>query len=146
LDGEQREYVETIRSCGKALLTVVNDILEFSKIAAGKLTLEIRPFDPRPVITESVEICRSAVTPGVALLVDVDPRTPGAVIGDETRIRQILTNFLGNPAKFTEHGSITVVMSAVPEEAEQVRLRLEVVDTGIGIAEDRVHAVFERFT
>src|SRR5690606_33514866 len=112
LDGEQREYVETIRSCGKALLTVVNDILEFAKIEAGKLTLEIRPFDPRRVITESVEICRSAVTPGVALLVDVDPRTPGAVIGDETRIRQILTNFLGNAAKFTEHGSITVVMSA----------------------------------
>lgn len=146
LDEEQREFVDTIRSCGRALLTVVNDVLEFSKIEAGKLVLEAIPFDPRRLVAEVVEICRSAVAPGVALGIDIDPRVPNAVTGDEMRIRQILTNFLGNAAKFTEHGSIIVVLSATTDGEGTVRMRFEVVDTGIGIPENRVLAVFDQFT
>jgi len=146
LDGEQRDCVDTIRSCGKSLLSVVNDVLEFSRIEAGRVELELLPFDPLHLARECAEICRSNVAPGVALHVAGQLGDPLHLRGDAMRLRQIVTNFLSNAAKFTLQGNITVDVRAQPELDGTARLRIEVVDTGLGIAEHRLDAVFDRFT
>ncbi|MDQ3343988.1 MAG: response regulator, partial [Actinomycetota bacterium] len=146
LDRQQRDFVETVRDSGDALLVIINDILDFSKIESGQLELERQPFD----LWECVEGCldllgAAAAAKGLDLVGDVE-RSPRWVIGDVTRLRQVLVNLLGNAIKFTERGD--VLLEAWPEEttATGVRLRVVVTDTGIGIPVDRLDRLFQSFS
>jgi hypothetical protein len=147
LDGGQRETAETIRSSAQALLTVINDILDFSKIEAGKLDVESIEFAPRELVDQVVRMMRvSAEAKGLALTAKVTDCVPALVRGDAGRVRQILVNLCGNAIKFTERGTVTVSVDAVPAEAGRTKLRLEVRDTGVGIPADRVHTLFKPFS
>ncbi len=147
LDNEQRGFAEVIRTSGEALLAVINDILDFSKIEAGRLDLERRPFDLR----ECVESAMGLVAPAAAekaldLAYTLEPAAPEALVGDATRLRQILLNLLNNAVKFTEQGEIVLTVDAEPLGGGRHRVRFSVRDTGIGIPEDRLETLFESFT
>ena len=106
---QQREFVETIRNSGDALLTIINDILDFSKIEADKLELENQPFDLRECVESALDLLASrAAEKGLDLLYVIDPHTPEAIVGDVTRLRQILVNLLSNAVKFTEKGEVVL--------------------------------------
>ena len=146
LDDEQRDYVNVIYSSGNTLLAVINDILDFSKIEAGKMTLEDRPFSLRAVVKESLALADAVtVEKGLELGSTVDADVPEMSVGDEIRVRQILTNLLSNAAKFTEAGSILVNVTSEPVDDGKHRVRLAVTDTGIGIPPDRIDALFNEF-
>ena len=147
LDAEQSEFAETIRTSGEALLTIINDILDFSKIEADKLELENQPFDLRACVESALDLLGhrcSGKGPGLAYL--IDPDTPEAIVGDITRLRQILVNLLSNAVKFTEQGEVVLSVSSEPvsslgPDAEPIRadtylLHFAVRDTGIGIPPD----------
>jgi two-component system, sensor histidine kinase len=151
LTPEQRDYVETIRTSGESLLTILNDILDFSKVEQGKLEIEAQPF----ALRKTVEDVRKLLTPraaekGVDLLVRVEDGgrdLPDIVIGDVTRVRQVLINLVGNAIKFTRHGSVTVSIGAgLAEARDRLRVRIAVADTGIGIPADKLHRLFEAFS
>jgi len=143
---EQRQYAETVRSCGDALLTLINDILDFSKIEAGKLVFETLDFDLLSVIEDvQAVLAVKAEAKNVELGVFVDPATPLAVAGDPTRLRQILTNLMDNALKFTHAGSVEVRLRPEQEEAGQVLLRVEIKDTGIGMKAEVVDRLFTSF-
>ena len=143
LSAEQTEFVGTIRTSGLALLTILNDILDLSKIEAGGLVLEEIAYDPGRVAREAAAIVRpQAEAAGLSVTVEVDAGVPEAVTGDPTRVRQVLLNLLSNAVKFTHHGGVTVRVDAPAPD----RLSIEVRDTGVGIAPDRLAAVFESFT
>ena len=154
LDDEQREFVETIRSSGDALLTIINDILDFSKIEAGKLDLETQPFDVRECVESCLDLLAGrAADKGLDLAYVVEPSTPPAVVGDVTRLRQILINLLSNAVKFTERGEVVVSVSGErvePTDAEGTGLvhllHVAVRDTGIGIPSDRKDRLFQSFS
>jgi signal transduction histidine kinase/CheY-like chemotaxis protein len=151
LDGnltpEQHQHADRIRKSGSALLTVVNDILDFSKIEAGAVELDPEPFWPRALIAECVAITEEAAKrKNLALRFDTGDEWPPRVIGDEPRLRQVLLNLLNNAVKFTTEGSVTVSLSHDSISPTHERLRFAVADTGIGIPEDKLGAVFERFS
>lgn len=142
LSQKQRACVDVIQSSGGALLTILNDILDFSKIEAGRIEIERAPFSLRQAIMEVVTlISPRAAERGVALIVDVGAGIPEIVDGDAGRLRQILINLVGNAAKFTHEGSITV--SAAHDE--QGRVKISIADTGIGIAPEKLGRIFEKF-
>jgi PAS domain S-box-containing protein len=146
LGDEQRQYAETVRSCGDALLTLINDILDFSKIEAGKLVFETLDFDLLTVIEDvQAVLAVKAEAKGVELGVFVDPATPLAVAGDPTRLRQILTNLVDNALKFTHEGSVEVRVRPESEEGNQVLLKVEIKDTGIGMLPEVVDRLFTSF-
>ncbi len=146
LDCDQRELVETIRASGDSLLTIVNDILDFSKIEAGMLDLEERPFDLRRAVQTSIGLmAQPAQDKGLDLTFAIEDDVPQFVMGDVTRLRQVLTNLLSNAVKFTSDGSVNVsvcLASGTPE----LTLMFAVEDTGIGISADKLSSVFESFT
>ncbi len=150
LDTDQTEFVETIRTSGDALLTIINDILDFSKIEAGMLDLESVPFEVRTCVEEALDlIAPRAAEAGIELAYYIEPRVPTAVLGDATRIRQVLVNLLSNAVKFTAEGSVCVRVEALPIDVGvggAVELRFAVEDTGIGIAPDKLDLVFESFS
>jgi polar amino acid transport system substrate-binding protein len=149
LSAEQSDYAETIRSSGEALLAIINDILEFSKIEAGKLDLEYRAFDPRSVVEESLEIVAPmAHRKNLELCAPFGDRVPGGLIGDPTRLRQVLLNLLSNAVKFTEAGEVVLCVSCLGEEkaGQEVRVRFEVRDTGIGISAEGQAKLFQSFS
>ncbi len=147
LDGEQREYAQVIRTSGEALLAIINDILDFSKIEAGRMELEAAPFD-LPAAVEAVLDLVAATAAGKGLEIGclVEPDVPTAVLGDVTRLRQVLLNLLSNAVKFTEQGEVLVTVEAEEVTADRARLRFSVRDTGIGIPEDRLGVLFESFS
>ncbi len=146
LEQEQRQYAETVRSCGEALLTLINDILDFSKIEAGKLTLEHLEFSPQGVLEEVLAVLGvKAHAKRVELGALVDPATPHSVAGDPTRLRQILTNLVDNALKFTPEGSVEVQVAPVELEAGMALLRFEIRDTGIGMRAEVVSRLFSSF-
>ena len=146
LDEEQRLYAETIRSSGEALLVIINDILDYSKIEADKLELHPEPFDLERSIHEVLMLLQpTARDKGLSLYVDYDMFLPTRFIGDPGRIRQILTNLVGNAVKFTTEGHVTVRVVGVSESDGQTALHLTVEDTGIGIADDKIDHVFGEF-
>jgi signal transduction histidine kinase/CheY-like chemotaxis protein len=146
LGAEQRQYAETVRSCGEALLTLINDILDFSKIEAGKLAFETLDFDLLTVVEDVQAVLGvKAEAKGVELGLFVDPATPLAVAGDPTRLRQILTNLMDNALKFTDDGAVTVSLRPESEEDGRVLLRVEVRDTGIGMKPEVVDRLFTSF-
>ena len=151
LDAEQRDCVETIRTSGDALLTVVNDVLDFSKIEAGRLDLEHAPFDVRRTVGEArALVAADAGAKGVALAVEVAPDVPARVVGDVSRVRQVLVNLVSNAVKFTDEGGVAVRAAAAPPgpapPADGLVLAFAVEDTGVGIAADKLDHVFGSFT
>ncbi len=147
LDPEQREYVTIIRRSGDALLNVLDDILDLSKIEANQLTLEKQPFSVRASLEEALDVVAlRAGEKGLALAYILEPETPAAIVGDVTRLRQILVNLLSNAVKFTDAGEV-IVRAAVERRAEgPCVLSFSVCDTGIGIPETHLGRLFESFT
>jgi signal transduction histidine kinase/CheY-like chemotaxis protein len=147
LTPEQREYAETVRKCGEGLLTIINDILDFSKIEAGKLDFEHVEFDLREVVGEVMElVAEQASGKPLELASWTAEDVPAAVHGDPGRLRQILVNLVGNAVKFTEGGDIVLRLERLQESPEDVVVRFEVVDTGIGIAPEQQARLFEEFS
>ncbi len=150
LNAEQREFVETVRASGDALLTIINDILDFSKVEAGRLDLEVHPFEVRACVEEALDVVATrAAEQRTELAYLVEDGTPAAVRGDVTRVRQVLVNLLSNAVKFTEGGSVSVRVAAEPTGSgvgAPCLLHLSVEDTGIGIPADKLSAIFESFS
>jgi len=147
LTGEQREYLELAKSSADALLALLNDILDFSKIEAGKLDLERAPFGLREHLERSVKtLALRAHQKDLELVCHVAPDCPDAIIGDPSRLRQIILNLVGNAIKFTDRGEIGVAVRVAAVTETEVALHFEVSDTGIGIPADKQHLIFEAFT
>ena len=147
LDPPQRNYAETVRAAGESLLSLINDILDFSKIEAGKIELEIIDFDVPTMVGETLDLVRvKAAEKGLDLHCSMSPEVPRRLRGDPARLRQILVNLTGNAIKFTSHGGVTVHVTVDEEEARQAVVRFRVQDTGIGIPQDRVDRLFQRFS
>lgn len=145
LEDEQQLFVDTIRNSGEALLTIINDVLDYSKIEANRLELRPTTFDFEQCIHEVIRLLQpSARDKGIALFVDYDLFLPTQVVGDPGRIRQILTNLLGNAVKFTKVGHVLISVTGTHEDGI-CDLRVTVQDTGIGIPEDKVDQVFGEF-
>jgi PAS domain S-box-containing protein len=147
LTGEQRGFAQTIHSSGEALLTVINDILDFSKMEAGKLTVEELDFNLHGVLEGTLGLLAElSQTKKIELAGFIGPAVPTRLRGDASRIRQVLTNLVGNAIKFTETGEVTVRVSCDTENEEQCELRFKVRDTGMGIAPEIQKTLFEAFS
>lgn len=147
LTERQQEMAATVIKSGDALLALVNDVLDLSKIDAGHLELEDVPFDLHQCVEDVVlRASPSLSEKNLEMTYDVEPGVPGAIIGDATRLGQILLNLLTNAVKFTESGEVSIVVSAAPASAGAVRLSFRVRDTGIGIPSDRLSTLFDEFT
>ncbi|MCP1337297.1 hybrid sensor histidine kinase/response regulator [Futiania mangrovi] len=145
LDDRQRSYLEIISKSGSALLTIINDILDFSKIDAGKLELDPISFDMRLAVEDVVTLVSSrAKEKNLEAIVRYAPDLPDMLIGDAGRVRQVITNLVGNAVKFTEEGHVLVDVDGKIVDGT-AKLRVSVVDTGIGIPRDKLGAVFEKF-
>jgi len=147
LTESQQQYVSIAYNSGESLLSLLNDILDFSKIEAGKLELELIPFDLRNLSHElTVLLKQKAAERGVVLKTDLDAQIPKIIKGDPVRIRQILVNLMTNAIKFTEKGNVTIKAGVLEKSEKVVRIRLQVNDTGIGIAEKSQRKLFNSFT
>jgi signal transduction histidine kinase/DNA-binding response OmpR family regulator len=146
LPAEQQRSVEIVRRSGETLLEIVNDILDFSRIEAGKLELDDTPFDLVGVVEEVVELlAASAQSKGIELASEVDPKVPTPLRGDPGRVRQILVNLVGNAVKFTDRGEVVVRAALDSRDGDAVVIRLSVRDTGIGIPAEAHARIFESF-
>jgi PAS domain S-box-containing protein len=146
LTAEQRDYAETIRGSGDALLAVINDILDFSKIDEGKMEIERQPFDLVDCIESSLDlVTQAAVRKGLNLSYSIDSQVPQRILGDMTRLRQVLVNLLSNAVKFTEHGDVSVAVSG-QGAGSYYEITFSVSDTGIGISRDRMDRLFQTFS
>ena len=147
LDAEQRDYLNNVKSSGEALLTILNDILDFSKIEAGKMELESIDFSARSVVSDTIKtLALRAQQKGLELVYEIAPDVPAVMRGDPGRIRQILLNLVGNAIKFTENGQVCISLRVIETEKQSVVLKTEVSDSGIGIAPDKLAAVFDAFS
>ena len=147
LSSKQKEYCEIIRRSGDALLTVINEVLDFSKVESGKLELEIIDFDLRTAVEEVTDLfAKQADDKGVELINLVDYDVPVGVQGDPGRIRQILSNLVSNSLKFTAKGEVVVRVSVAEETSDYANLRFSVTDTGIGIPKEKIGKLFNSFT
>ncbi len=147
LTAEQREFAHDVRDSADVLLTLINEILDFSRLAAGKLTLEETDFELTAAIEGAVElVAEQARRKSLELTVSVEPDAPRYLRGDPARLRQVLVNLLNNAVKFTERGEVGVAVGKLSENPHETILRFEVRDTGIGIAPDKIHLLFQPFT
>ena len=147
LTSEQREYLGMVKTSADSLLTVINDILDFSKIEAGKLEFESIEFNLRGSLEAAVKVLAlRAHERGLELNCHVQPGVPEILVGDPTRLRQVITNLIGNAIKFTERGEVTLSVERESEPAGAAVLHFSVTDTGIGIPADRQAAIFDAFT
>jgi PAS domain S-box-containing protein len=147
LSSEQRELADTIRTSGEALLSLVNDVLDYSKIEAGRVAIDAVSFDLRALVGDALEIVTATARfKDLTLDVEIDGLLPPALIGDPARLRQVLLNLLGNALKFTDRGGVRLRVRRQREHFDPVGVRFEVIDTGVGIAADAVSSLFERFT
>ncbi|HEX6705706.1 MAG TPA: ATP-binding protein [Albitalea sp.] len=147
LTPSQRQYARTAHRSATALLVLIDDVLDLSRIEAGKLTIHPSRFDLHALVTEAVDLmAATARDKPVTLFRTLPPNLPARVEGDPVRLRQLLVNLLHNAVKFTERGRVTLALSVLGETPEGLRLRFEVRDTGIGIAEDQLESVFQAFT
>jgi PAS domain S-box-containing protein len=147
LSEEQREYADTVRLSGESLLRIINDILDFSKIEAGAMRMESINFDLRSEVEEVVYLlAERAYARGLELVGFVEPEVPTALRGDPFRLRQILTNLIGNAIKFTREGEVGVRASLQEESEEAVTVLFEVRDTGIGLSPGQIEGLFESFS
>ena len=147
LDNDQRECAETIKFSGQTLLTILSDILDLSKIEAGKLSLEEVEFNPATIVKEAIKmVSHAAMQKSLTLDADLGDNLPQAVIGDPTRLRQLLLNLLSNAIKFTHAGSVQVCLRGEKTPCGHVRLHFDVIDTGVGIPPAVQEKLFTRFT
>ena len=150
LTSEQKDYLTTVRSSAEALLDVINDVLDFSKIEAQRLDLESTEFDIRETVGDAVALlAHRAAEKGLELLLDIAGDVPATVVGDPGRLRQVLLNIVGNAVKFTSTGEVVVHVTLEPEHVGddgRVWLNFAVIDSGIGIPQDKLAHVFEAFT
>ena len=142
----QRAYAESVRESGVALLALINDLLDFAKIDAGRLELNAAPFSPYTLVQSIAELLSPRATDkGIEIAAFVDNKIPAKLFGDEARLRQVLINLAGNAVKFTETGGITIEAHLV-EHGDKASIRVDVIDTGIGIPEDVQSAIFQEFS
>jgi len=147
LTGKQKEFADSIRLSGEALLSVISDILDHSRIESGKMEFEDKPFELRSCILDTFNIVSlKAKEQGDKLSYKVDEFLPSYFIGDKARIRQILVNLVGNAVKFTKDGQISVKVSGHKTEQDDWELQFDVSDTGIGMTEEQTQKIFESFT
>src|SRR5690606_29258841 len=147
LDGKTRRYAETIDASAAALLTIINDVLDFSKMEAGKYTLQTVPYDPGVILQEVTELLTNrAVEKGLEIVHRRAPDVPQIVTGDPDRYRQILNNLVGNAIKFTEHGEIFVELTLDAADDDGFVLRAVVNDSGIGISQEAQANLFQAFS
>jgi len=150
LDLEQQEYVQTIRDSGSALLTIINDILDFSKIESGMLNLEERAFVLEDVMDSVFSLLRKqALDKDISLQYSISPDLPAGLLGDSSRLRQILINLVGNAIKFTQQGGVSISVSSSQQLVDRTvkcRLQFAIKDTGIGIDRSNLDRLFQAFT
>ena len=147
LQPSQRRHVDAIRSSGRALLTIIGDVLDYSKIEAGQLNIEPIPFDLEVAISDVVELLSAnAEEKGLALIMRYAPNAPRRLIGDAGRIRQVLMNLIGNAIKFTHKGHVLVNTKCLGVNRAQAMMRIAVEDTGIGIPVDELPYLFSKFS
>ncbi|MBS9817327.1 ATP-binding protein [Vibrio alginolyticus] len=146
LDPQQKEFVEIIDSSSHSLMTIIDDILDFSKVEAGKVELEYTSYDLRELLDDVISLHSvKAKQKNLQLLSDIDPHLPMEVQGDATRLKQVLNNLLSNSIKFTERGHVKLLVALSRLDGETAHIRFRVVDSGIGIAKEHQQAIFERF-
>ncbi|MDA0113233.1 ATP-binding protein [Vibrio sp. 2art] len=146
LDPQQKEFVEIIDSSSHSLMTIIDDILDFSKVEAGKVELEYTSYDLRELLDDVISLHSvKAKQKNLQLLSDIDPHLPMEVQGDATRLKQVLNNLLSNAIKFTERGHVKLLVALSRLDGETAHIRFRVVDSGIGIAKEHQQAIFERF-
>jgi len=149
LSREQREFVDMIRSSGESLLTIINDVLDFSKIESGKVEIETHPYNLRQCAEEALELLApTAAEKGLDLVLSIAPDVPAIVIGDVTRLRQVLVNLVGNAVKFTAQGEVVVSVARQRdiENPDTLGLHFTVADTGIGIPPEKQDRLFKSFS
>ncbi|HAP35230.1 MAG TPA: hypothetical protein DCQ28_04550 [Bacteroidetes bacterium] len=147
LDNEQRKYLDTIVNSGNLLLNIINDILDFSKIEAGKLTLENVPFDIEPMIEETISILsQRAHVKGLEIISSIGSLVPQTILGDQVRLRQVITNLLSNAVKFTHHGEVVLSVDVISSMEDFVQIRFSITDTGVGISIENQKKLFQPFT
>lgn len=146
LDAQQREYLEHIRHSGNALLSLLDDILDYSRVEAGRIKLEHTDFDPRRLLDELVFLLSTqAEKKGIHLVLAVDPQLPAMLRGDPGRLRQVLLNLLGNAVKFTGQGEVRLTAECLARQGGENRLRFAVSDSGIGMDQHTLQHLFDRF-
>ncbi|MBV6397262.1 MAG: Sensor histidine kinase RcsC [Anaerolineales bacterium] len=155
LDHEQQDFVETIRDSGDALLSIINDILDFSKIEAGRMDIESHPFDLRACIESALDLVAvRAAQKGIEIAYIFEDDTLAVILGDETRLRQVLINLFSNAVKFTEQGEVVLTVARFPaptvrpgkQTPENAALMFSVRDTGIGLTEEGMSRLFQSFS
>ena len=147
LNPEQREFASLAKAAADSLLTIINDILDFSKIEAGKLELESIEFNLRDSLAPTIKtLALRAHQKGLELIFDIRPEVPEEVVGDPSRLRQIIINLMGNAIKFTERGEVVLRVALDSSSSNEVRLHFVVLDTGVGIAPEKQKLIFEAFS
>lgn len=147
LDREQSEYVRTTKQASETLLNLINDILDLSKLQTEEVTLQEKPFELEPVILDiSSFFARKASDQGLEFLVFVDPKCPSFLVGDESRLQQILVNLISNAIKFTQSGKVSIRVTPVKQQEKNATIQFEIEDTGIGISSEKLEHIFERFS
>ncbi len=147
VDDEQREYIDIIRTSGSTLLALINDVLDFSKLESAGLSLVEEPFSLIRCLNKAMNVARaSAQVNQLSLSMEVDPAAPDVIVGDSRRLLQVLSNLINNAIKFTSAGGVTASVRVVAREEDALELCFSVQDTGIGIPEDKLASLFERFT
>jgi len=146
LDNTQRDYIDSVQIAGENLLLIINDILDLSKIESGNLTIDAQPFNLKKTLKHVYDLLKVKVSSDVEFNLFLDAELPEMVIGDQGRLNQILVNLAGNALKFTEEGDVTISVKKVAETSDDYSLRFSIKDTGIGIQEEKLKTIFERFT
>lgn len=147
LDGEQRHALETVYGSGRILLSLINDLLDLSRLEAGRIELQLEPYEPRGVVQESVELITQTVRQKqISVHVEIGDEVPKILYGDSFRLKQVLLNLLGNAVKFTERGTITIRLDREPAADRLPLLHWSISDTGIGIPEEQLKNIFQPFT
>ncbi|MDP7592515.1 MAG: two-component sensor histidine kinase BarA [Litorilituus sp.] len=147
LSGPQRDYLQTIDRSANNLLTIINDILDFSKLEAGKMVIESIPFSLREAIDDSlVLLAPSAHKKNIELSINIDKSIPDSLLGDAMRIKQIMSNLVGNAIKFTQEGSVMIEVTHQNNTAKHATIKIMVVDTGIGMSDEQQQTIFSSFS
>ena len=146
LDVKQRKLSEMVKKSADSLLRVVNDILDFSKIEAGKMDIEVVPFQAEEIVSDVIQtISFNAQKKAIEIGYKIDDDVPATLMGDPTRLKQLLLNFGSNAVKFTEQGSVTIHAGVINDEADHCDVKFSVTDTGLGISEDKLEGIFDPF-
>ncbi len=147
LNSEQRQCTDAIKTSGDNLLVIINDILDFSRMHSGKLPIEIKEFKLTNILSNTIELMLpKAMEKGLQLSSTVDKNVPNYLMGDPTRLTQVLINLVSNSLKFTEKGYVSISVRKLSDKNDNVELEFSVKDTGIGISQDKLHAIFDAFT